>query len=75
LLILYIARKPKQFQRALDRLSAACNLLSYFTLPAAEGDEMPSVKFNVSRFAVHGTHSPKRGVSKISEAGSINRLA
>jgi hypothetical protein len=48
LLILYIARKPKQFQRALDRLSAACNLLSYFTLPAAEGVEVPSVKFNVA---------------------------
>jgi hypothetical protein len=48
LLILYIARKPKEFQRALDRLSAACNLLSYFTLPAAEGVEVPSVKFNIA---------------------------
>jgi hypothetical protein len=59
LLILYIARKPKEFQRALDRLSAACNLLSYFTLPAAEGVEVPSVKFNVAWLAVHGTHSQK----------------
>jgi hypothetical protein len=48
LLILYLPRKAKQFQRALDRLSAACDLLSDFRPPAAEGVEVPLVTFNVA---------------------------
>jgi hypothetical protein len=56
LLIRYLARKPKQFQRVLNRLSAACNVLNYITPPAAEDVKVPSVKFNVGWLAVHGTH-------------------
>jgi hypothetical protein len=62
LLILSLARKPKQCQRVFDRLSATCNVVNYRTLPAAEGVEVPLLQFNVAWFARHGTHRRQKGV-------------
>jgi hypothetical protein len=69
-LILYLAYEPKQqYPRVIDRLSAACNLLNYLPLPAAQAVEVPLVKLNVASLAVHGTdHLQKRVRPKILEA-------
>jgi hypothetical protein len=73
LVLCYLARKAKQFPRALDRLSAARNVLNYITLPTAENLEMSSVKFNVGWLAFHGIHHRlKMGVSRNIRSSRFN---